>query len=94
MAVFSKIEGAVAILRSGGIYKQVDVYVWRTDLYAAVGGGFVGLYANGGTTKPKMSLVEMDVGGEQLRQTPTGRLTLSMHPGDFKPVTRIGPLPA
>jgi hypothetical protein len=58
--LFHIVEGAVAILRCKGVYRQVPVYrrdnlnnrTPADELFAKWGGGFIGLRAHGGTTVP------------------------------------------
>lgn len=51
--LFHQVEGAVCILRSKGVFKQVDVFVRGDALYAKWGGGFIGLRRHeNGTTVP------------------------------------------
>lgn len=56
MGLFQEIEGEAAVIVEGGVYKQVPVYKRNGYLYAKVGGGFIRLYADGSTTKPKARL--------------------------------------
>lgn len=53
--LFHIVEGAQAILYSGGVFKQVKVYRRGADLYAAHGGGFVKMLGHNGTTHPRVS---------------------------------------
>lgn len=62
MNYFHQLEGAQAILRSRGVFKQVDLYVYGTRLFAQWGSGFIGLMAHQrGTTKPDVSWVELSI---------------------------------
>lgn len=56
MGMFKQIEGENAVVVDGGVYKQVDVYARDGGLYAKSGGGFVRLYADGSTSRPKCRL--------------------------------------
>lgn len=60
MNYFHQIEGAQAILRSRGVFKQVDLYVYGIRVFAKWGSGFIGLQKyQQGTTKPDVSWVEI-----------------------------------
>lgn len=53
--LFHRIEGAVCILRSKGVYRQTDVYVWKNVLFVKYGSGFIGLrFFENGTTLPNV----------------------------------------
>lgn len=54
--MFAKLEGETAIVVVGGVYKVADLYEREGKLFAAVAGGFVRLYANGSTSKPKLMI--------------------------------------
>lgn len=59
--LFHQIPDGIAILQSGGVYKQVDLYQRSNLVYAKWGSGYVGLRSNGkGTTHPKISWVELE----------------------------------
>jgi len=51
--MFKQIEGDSAIIVEGGVYKHADLYTRGDYLFAKTGGGFVRLYADGSTSKPK-----------------------------------------
>lgn len=53
MGLFKHLEGQVAILVEGGVYKQAELFSRDGYLYAKAGSGFVRLYADGSTTKAK-----------------------------------------
>lgn len=62
MNYFHQIEGAHAILRSRGVFKQVDLYVRDGRVFAQWGSGLIGLIAyQHGTTKPDVSWVELSI---------------------------------
>ena len=50
--LFHVIEDAHTVLRRRGVFKQAKLYRRSGVLYAGVGGGFVRLMTNGGTTQP------------------------------------------
>jgi len=54
--MFKHIEGETVILVQGGVYKVADLYERESKLFAAIGGGYVRLYANGTTSKDKMHI--------------------------------------
>lgn len=62
MERFHVINDAAIILRKKGVYRQVKVYRRGRELFAAHGAGFIGLRANGGTTVPHISWIEIDAG--------------------------------
>ena len=72
--MFSKLEGDVALLVVAGVYKVCDLYEMDGKAFAGVSGGFVRLYENGSTSKPKMQIerVHTDVA---LYKDRLGRLT-------------------
>ena len=72
--MFHVIEDAHAILRSGGVYKQVKLYRRNDGLYAGWGSGFIRLL-NHGTSKPNVSVDEI-VGVEHVADK-LGRLTVA-----------------
>ncbi len=82
--LFTKIEGENAILLSGGVYQQVDVYERLGALYAKCGGGFVRLYSNGNTSKPTTKFETLAYSGP-LFSDKLGRLMTVTGEG-FKPL--------
>lgn len=54
--MFKALEGETAILVQGGVYRTADLYERDGKVFAAVAGGYVRLYANGSTSKDKLSL--------------------------------------
>lgn len=54
--MFKRLEGDTAVLWSGGVFKQADLYEWQGGLFAAAAGGFVRLAADGSTSKPGVNL--------------------------------------
>ena len=78
MERFHVIEEAAVILRARGVYKQAKVYRRGDGLYAGALGGFVQLYAQGGTAVPSLSWedIELPVGGRVLGKT-------DLRPGNF-----------
>lgn len=53
MGLFQELEGDVAVIVSGGVFKQVPVFTRDGYLFAATSGGFVRLMADGATSKAK-----------------------------------------
>ena len=49
--LFHQVQGAQVVLKTKGVWKQSDVYVFGERLFAKHGGGFIGLklYENGTT---------------------------------------------
>ncbi|MEX0302865.1 MAG: hypothetical protein AB3N24_10610 [Leisingera sp.] len=73
MSLFKELEGDVAIVVAGGVYKQVKLFTRNGFLFAGVSGGYVRLKADGTTSKDKMRLehVETEV---RLHKDRLGRL--------------------
>lgn len=65
--MFKKLEGETAVLSIGGVYKVVDLYERDGRLFAAASGGFVRLYENGSTSKPKLSIESVQFEGDLYR---------------------------
>lgn len=57
MAVFSEITGATVILRNGGVYRQVPIYLYKGQVFAKTGSGYIALHREqcgiGQTSVPK-----------------------------------------
>ena len=51
---FTQVEGLQIITTKGGVQKQLHVFVRDDQLYVGIGGGYVTLYADGGTTVPAL----------------------------------------
>ena len=79
MSYFQEIEGDVAILTSGGVFKQAPLYVMDGNLFAKASGGFVRINATGGTSKPKLSVVKLVTDLKLFKDT-HGRLTTQSGP--------------
>lgn len=60
MSLFKELEGDTAIVVSGGVYKQVQIFTRNGYLFAAVSGGYVRLKADGTTSKDKLRLVHIE----------------------------------
>lgn len=84
--MFTKIEGDVAILNSGGVYRQVDLYEMDGSLFAGSGNSFVRLKYDGGTSKPG-TRIEKLITERQLYHDRFGRLTITEGEGR----TPLGP---
>lgn len=54
--LFHQVQGAQVVLKSKGVFKQVDVFTYGERLFAKWGSGFIGLkqYDNG-TTIPNVA---------------------------------------
>lgn len=74
--MFKHIEGDVAILKQGGVYKTADLYEWRGGLYAKAAGGYVRLNANGTTTRDGVN-IESLVCDKPLFKDRFGRIELT-----------------
>jgi len=57
--MFAELHGDRALLRSGGVYRIAKLYILGDSLFAAYGAGYVRLYANGSTSRPKTSVDRM-----------------------------------
>ena len=58
MPVFSQIPGATVVLKSGGVYRQAEVFVYDNKLFAKYSGGYVMLHKDQGhraTSAPKVN---------------------------------------
>lgn len=57
--MFKKIEGDQAMISQGGVYKPVDLYEYRGQLFIKDGSGYQRLKANGSTSKDGVNLIEI-----------------------------------
>lgn len=80
MSFFQHVDNEAAILIQGGVEKQCDLYTRDGYLYAKVAGGYVRLFQDGSTMKPKMRLVHMSWTGPLSRDR-QGRLCTAQMPG-------------
>lgn len=69
------IEGAVALLRKGGVYRQCKVYQMNGALFAQYGGGYVRIYETGATSVDKLSVSVLHI-DEPLVKDRFGRLAI------------------
>lgn len=75
MKVFSPIDEGQAILREGGVYKQVPLYTYDNRVFAKHGSGFISLNKhNFSTSKPTVAWVEVSI--EQPKYDSIGRMIL------------------
>lgn len=65
--LFHIVEDCFVILRQNGLYRQAKVYRRGNFAYAGIGGGFVRLMHNGGTSRP-------NIGWEDLTASPEIRI--------------------
>jgi hypothetical protein len=70
---FHKIDGAHVVVKTKGLYRQLDVYTFRGQYFAKKGGGFIPLYRRG-TGSADDVLVEFTAGANDLYEGPLGRL--------------------
>ncbi len=84
MSGFKLIEGEYAIVSTGGVFKQVPLAERDGLIYAATGGGFIQLRADGSSSKSSVRLDELSWEGP-LHKTKLGKLC---RPGvaDSKPL--------
>ena len=73
MGLFKEVEGEVAIIVQGGVYKQCPLYTRNGYLYAKANGGFVRLYHDGSTTVSRCHLDTLTFEGALYRDA-LGRL--------------------
>jgi hypothetical protein len=86
MSLFKHLEGDVAIIQSGGVYKQVDLYTRNGFLYAALSSNaFIRLKADGSTSKPNTTLLHIET-ELALHHDSLGRLGTKQIP-DAKPLS-------
>lgn len=48
--MFKKLEGDIAVIKKGGVWKPAEVYEFRDDLYVKANGGYVRVYYDGTTS--------------------------------------------
>lgn len=78
MGLFQEVEGEAAVLVEGGVYRQVPVYKRNGFLFAKSGAGFVRLYADRSTSKPKCRLETLTWGeAGRLGRDSLGRLCVA-----------------
>jgi hypothetical protein len=62
MNVFTVIDTGLAIMRSRGVYKQVELYTYGERVFAKWNGGYIGLMKHqNGTTKPDVHWIETNL---------------------------------
>lgn len=59
--LFHIIEGAQVVLCSRGVYRQAKLYRRGDEVFAGWGTGYIRLGASGGTSKPEVSYLNLDV---------------------------------
>ena len=59
--LFSVVDDARVILRSGGVYRQVKLYARGDRWYAGWGAGFIRLLSRGATSIPHVRWLYLDV---------------------------------
>lgn len=82
--LFHVIPDAYATLRSRGVFRQSKLYMRGKQLYAAYGGGYVGLRRDYGTTVPhvRWEYVEIEELGEIVEEKgASGALTFVKREG-------------
>lgn len=52
MDYFTIITGATALIHTGGVYRQADLYARGSAIYAKVGSGFIKIGIGGATSTP------------------------------------------
>ena len=59
--LFHHLDNEAVILRTNGVFKQVDVYVRKGELYAKNGAGYIRLLEGGKTSVPKIAWEDLTV---------------------------------
>ena len=79
--LFKIVHGAQCVLKiRGGVYKQVDVYLYGDRLFAKNGGGYIGLHTAGLTSSPTATVEHLDGVEYKVGEGPNfGKLVLK-HP--------------
>lgn len=62
MHFFTQITGAMALIHSGGVYRQTDLYARADAVYAKYGAGYIRLGIGGATSAPRVKWAEFDAG--------------------------------
>lgn len=62
MAYFTIITGASALVHTGGVYRQTDLYARGTAVYAKYSAGFIKLGIGGATSAPRTRWADFDAG--------------------------------
>lgn len=62
MTFFTIITGATALIHTGGVYRQTNLYARGQSVYAKYGAGFIKLGIGGATSAPKVRWSEFDPG--------------------------------
>lgn len=62
MTYFTIITGASALVHSGGVYRQTDLYARGKAIYAKYGAGFIKIGIGGATSAPKVRWADYDPG--------------------------------
>lgn len=63
MLTFQIIEHEQAIVCRGGVFRQVDLYSWKGELFAKFGAGYIRLNEDGSTSQPKIRWIDLSVNG-------------------------------
>lgn len=67
---------AVAVISSNGVFKQAKLYIRGDRLFAGASGGFVQLYRDGRTSRPKLRWDGLEVLNRIIEPDRLGRLCL------------------
>lgn len=62
MTFFTIIQGASALINSGGVYTQSELYARADGIYAKKGSGFIRLGIGGATSAPRVKWAEIQNG--------------------------------
>lgn len=88
--LFQQIEHQQAVVVSNGTYQQVDLYARGSQLFAKHGSGYVRLYADGSTSKPKLRLDTLTIPAHMMRKSELGKLRYSTNAGEEIHVDEAG----
>lgn len=88
--MFARLEGDSVLLWNRGVFKVADLWTFEDGLYASAAGGYIRLYANGGTSRAGV-VVKKLVTSQKLWVDTYGRLAISYAP-DRKLLT-VEPMP-
>ena len=84
MSFFQPLEGEAAVIVSGGIWKQVELFRRGNALFVKIGQGFARVMADGSTSKHKTRLDCLSYDGP-LWRSPLGHLLVGAEDG-AKPI--------
>lgn len=78
--MFKHLVGQTAVVRKKGVFKTCDLYEYKGMMFAAFGGGFVRLNANGTSSLDHVELDHLSYDGDLYRDR-LGRLAVQKGEG-------------